>query len=299
MFVIKYKKWFFLFSGTFVLASWLAILIWGLNPGIDFTGGTLIEVEYASARPEEAVVRQTLTPLLAGDPLVQSAGERGIIVKTKALSETDRVTVTEALKKIGQGPMVEKRLTSIGPSIGKELRGKAMLSITLVVLLIISFIAFSFRHVSEPVRSWKYGLIAIVTLAHDISIPAGLFAVLGHFYGAEVDTLFVTALLAILGLSVSDTIVVFDRIRENLRLRKGSFGDTVGESISQVFTRSINTSVTVLLAVLALYLFGPQSTRFFALTLGVGLVFGTYSSIFVASPLLVVWENWSGKNNKK
>lgn len=300
MFVITHRKWFFLFSAVFVVASWLALASWGLNLGIDFTGGTLIEVEYTGARPTEVQVREALTPLLTSAPLVQSAGEKGIIIKTKALSEPERVKVTEALQKIGTGPMLEKRLTSIGPSIGKELRSKALLSITLVVLLIISFIAFSFRHVSEPVRSWKYGLIAIVALIHDISIPTGLFAVLGHFYGAEVDTLFVTALLAILGLSVSDTIVVFDRIRENLRnAHKNSFEETIGGSLSQVFTRSINTSVTVLLAVIALYFFGPDSTRFFALTLGTGLVFGTYSSIFIASPLLVVWENWSRRGNIK
>lgn len=300
MFVITHRKWFFLFSGFFVLASWAAVLTWGLKPGIDFTGGTLIEVEYAGARPTEVVVRDTLTPLLSGVPVVQSAGEKGIIVKTKALSETERVEVTEALKKIGTGPVTEKRLNSIGPSIGKELQSKSILSISLVVLFIVLFIAFSFRQVSEPVRSWKYGVIAIVTLVHDISIPTGLFAYLGKFSGAEVDTLFVTALLAILGLSVSDTIVVFDRIRENLRVaRKNSFEETVGDSLSQVFTRSINTSVTVLLAIVALYFFGPESTRYFALTLGTGLVFGTYSSIFVASPLLVVWERWSRKNSKK
>jgi preprotein translocase subunit SecF len=160
-----------------------------------------------------------------------------------------------------------------------------------VVLAILCFIAFSFREVSRPVSSWKYGVIAMVTLLHDIIVPTGVYVLLSHYYGAEVDTLFVISLLTILGISIADKIVVFDRIRENLKGGSSrNFEDVVGTSLRQTFTRSINTSVTVILALVALYLFGPVTTKFFALTLTVGMIVGTYSSIFVASPLLTVWN---------
>ena len=184
--------------------------------------------------------------------------------------------------------VTEKSFTSIGPSVGKELARKAFILFILVSLGIIFFIAFSFRKVSKPISSWKYGLIAIVTLIHDVLIPVGVFAVISHFNGTEVDTLFVVAILTILGLSVSDTIVVFDRIRENLRSHHShAFEQTVGHSLSQVYTRSIMTSLTVIFVLLSLVFFGPHSTRVFAIMLTAGMFFGTYSSIFLASPLLV------------
>ncbi len=190
----------------------------------------------------------------------------------------------------------EKSFTSIGPSVGAELVRKSILSFILVSLGIIFYIAFSFRKVSKPVSSWQYGLIAIATLIHDILIPVGAFAILSHIYGTEVDTLFVVAVLTVLGLSVSDTIVVFDRIRENIRIGNyKTFEETVGKSIEQVYTRSITTSSTVIIVLLALVFFGPTSTKVFAMMLTAGMFFGTYSSIFLASPLLVLLKNWQKK----
>jgi len=196
------------------------------------------------------------------------------------------------------------REAAIGPSVGKELRTKSIIAIILVSLGIIAFIAFAFRHVSQPVKSWKYGSVAVVALIHDIIIPTGAFALLGYFFGYEVDLLFVMGLLVILGYSVNDTIVVFDRTRENLsRLQDGddatnvingkqvspnsTFGQVVGLSLDQTFARSLNTSLTTLVVLVCLYIFGGESTNHFALMLIVGVVSGTYSSIFLASPLLV------------
>jgi preprotein translocase subunit SecF len=192
-----------------------------------------------------------------------------------------------------------KRFDSVGPVLGKELQGKAIWSIILVLIAIVLFITFAFRHVSRPVSSWKYGVVAIIALLHDVIVPAGAFAFLGRNGGYELDALFITALLVILGFSIHDTIVVFDRTRENLRLGSNSkkdFEQIVGESVSQTIARSINTSLTTLLALLALYIFGPVATKTFALALIIGIAIGTYSSIFIGSPLLVTLQKWQKKS---
>ncbi len=193
----------------------------------------------------------------------------------------------------GSAPTIERQNT-IGPVAGAELKSKAYKAIAVVVIMIVLFVTFAFRGVSKPVSSWKYGLATIIALAHDVIIPAGVFVFLGHYFGTEIDLLFVTGLLAILGYSVHDTIVVFDRVRENLKTSPSSesFADTVGKSVSQTFGRSINTSLTIFITLLALYLVGSPATKDFALLLMVGVIVGTYSSIFVASPLLVTFQKW-------
>ncbi len=300
MFIIKHKKIFLTISAFLMIASIVAIATYGLKLGIDFKGGALMEVSYTNERPALETAVAAVNNSKIGETVVQESGDKDLIVKSRDLSEAERAALTKALTIDSKYPLTEKTFTSIGPSVGTELARKAIISIILVILAIIAFIAFAFRKVSRPVASWKYGLIAIVTLAHDIIIPSGVFALLGHFHGAEVDSLFVVALLTILGLSVSDTIVVFDRIRENLRAHNGdSFGETVGNSLSQTFTRSINTSLTVIIALLALYFFGPAATKNFAFVLVVGMFFGTYSSIFVASPILVLVGNSQLKNEAK
>jgi preprotein translocase subunit SecF len=292
MFIIKHKKIFLSISAFLLIASIVSIATFGLKLGIDFKGGALMEVSYTGERPALETAVDAIHEVKIGETVVQESGDKDLIVKSRDLTEAERTTLSKALTIEGKYPLTEKTFTSIGPSVGTELARKAIISIILVALAIIAFIAFAFRHVSRPVSSWKYGLIAVVTLTHDILIPSGVFALLGHFHGAEVDSLFVVALLTILGLSVSDTIVVFDRIRENLRnTNNETFGETVGKSLSQTFTRSINTSLTVIIALLALYFFGPDATRNFSLVLVVGMFFGTYSSIFVASPILVLVGN--------
>lgn len=292
MFVIKYKKIFLAISIILVTLSIAAISIFGLNLGIDFKGGAQLEVYYNTTTPTQSDVEKALEPLALGQSLIQPTGVNGYLIKTRDLTEPEHISVVKALGT----DATEKSFTSIGPSVGKELARKAIILFVLVSLGIIFFIAFSFRKISKPISSWKYGLIAIVSLIHDVIIPVGVFAVISHFIGTEVDTLFVVAVLTILGLSVSDTIVVFDRIRENLRAHHTqSFDVTVGHSLDQVYTRSIMTSLTVIFVLLALVFFGPHSTRVFAIMLTAGMFFGTYSSIFLASPMLVFLNNLQKK----
>lgn len=289
MWIIKNKKIFLTISAIVVGASLVALIVLGLKLSIDFKGGAQTEMKY-TVRPVGTEVTRVLNEKGITDAVVQEIGIDTVSIKTRALSEAERQSTVAALQTVGEGGMLEN-FNSIGPSVGRELVRKSLLAIFLVSLAIVLFIAYAFRRVSQPVSSWKYGLIAVTTLIHDIAIPSGVFALLGRFRGAEVDTLFVVALLTVLGLSVSDTIVVFDRIRENLRLKKGSnFEETVGISLSETFGRSINTSLTVIIALCVLYFLGPATTKNFSLVLIVGMLVGTYSSIFVASPLLTIVE---------
>lgn len=298
MTILRYRAWFYIFSGTLFIASVLALAIFGLKPGIDFTGGALAEAEFLKERPGIAVLRERLASAGFADARVQEAGERGVLVRMRTVNETEHQKILAALAGVMpySGILQEKRFDSIGPTIGAELRRKAILAIALVLVLILAFVSWAFRAVSRPVASWKYAVTAIVALAHDVFIPTGLFAVLGHFAGAETDALFVTALLTILGFSVHDTIVVFDRIRENLRKTPNEdFEAVVGRSLNETIARSVATSFTLFLVVAVLFWLGADVTRYFALTLLVGTVFGTYSSIFIASPLVVTWHRWSTK----
>jgi preprotein translocase subunit SecF len=302
MFVIKHRKIFVLVSIALVVLSILSIFVFGLRIGIDFKGGALVEVSYSEARPTQDEVENSLVNLDLGIALIQPAGEFDYIIKTRDLEENEHVALLQSLSINNKYKFEEKSFNSIGPSVGKELTRRALLSIFLVSLAIIFFIAYAFRKVSKPVSSWKYGLIAIATLLHDVLIPVGIFTILSKYYGAEVDTLFVVAILTILGVSVSDTIVIFDRIRENLKNHESNqkidFKEIVGRSVSQSFIRSISTSLTVILVLLALVFFGPITTKYFALMIMAGMFFGTYSSIFLASPLLTYAEEWQNNDKK-
>lgn len=298
MFIVKYKKIFVSISIALVVLSFISLFVFGLNIGIDFKGGALSEVVYKTARPAQADLAKPLEALNLGNVSLQPTGNIGYIVKTRDLSDVEHASLLKVLSQDNASPLTEMSFNSIGPSVGQELTRKAILAIILISIAIICFIAFAFRKVSKPVSSWKYGLIAIISLLHDVAIPVGIFVVLSHYYGAELDTLFVVAVLTILGLSVSDTIVIFDRIRENLRNQENTkmpFGEIVGHSLDQSYVRSIATSLTVILVLLALFFFGPVSTKYFALMLTAGMFFGTYSSIFLASPLLVFAEEMQNK----
>ncbi|MBI2055030.1 MAG: protein translocase subunit SecF [Candidatus Sungbacteria bacterium] len=297
MFLIKHRKLTYIISGTLVLLSILFVSWWGLKLGIDFTGGSFMEVEYQNTRPPMDEVKMNIENAGIPHAAVQPTGERGFFIRTGHLTEDQHQVLLNAMRGDDKNEVLEKRFDAIGPTIGQELKRKSVWAIGLVILLIVLYIAWAFRKVSEPVASWKYGVATIIALVHDVMIPVGIFSILGHFYGVEVDTLFVTALLTILGFSVHDTIVVFDRIRENLKnsRSKSDFEMIVGSSISQTIVRSVNTSFTVLLVMLAIYFFGGSSISIFALTLIIGIFFGTYSSICLASPILVTWQKWSGK----
>jgi preprotein translocase subunit SecF len=295
MFIVKYRKIFFAISTVLVITSIAFVITRGLHFGIDFKGGSLTEVSYKDARPETLELQTAVAALSLGDVRIQPAGDHDAIIRTVSLNDTQHSSLINALSLNGKSPLEEKRFNSIGPVVGQELRSKAWIAILLVILGIVLFIAFAFRHVSEPVASWKYGMIIIVALLHDIIIPTGVVALLGK----DVDTLFVIALLSIMGLSVHDSIVVFDRVRENLRLKKWrDFSETVGKSLEQTFVRSINTSLTIILVLFALYFFGPASTKDFSLILLIGMFFGTYSSIFLGSPLLVTTKLLQDKKKK-
>lgn len=298
MFVVTYRKFFYLISTIIILVSLFSIYKWGLNPGIDFKGGSILEVEYTESRPEQAKVISAIAPLNL-DASVRSTGENGYIIRMKDITTSEKTSLSKILETFGTS--TEKRFDSVGPLLGTEALRKSFASVSLVILAIVLFIAFAFRHVSEPISSWKYGIIAVIALIHDVIVPTGAFAILGHYKGYEVDTLFVTALLVVLGFSVHDTIVVFDRVRENLKnySSKKSFGDIVGESISQTLVRSINTSLTTLLSLVVLYFVGGESTQHFSLALIIGIVAGTYSSIFLGSPLLVTVWKWQEKRKIK
>lgn len=298
MFIINHRRIFFLISGLLVLASAIAYGTYGLKLGTDFTGGTIIETEYVGVpRPEPNQLQTKIETLNLGQFSLQSIGEQSILLRLRTVTESEH----ELLKTALGGK--EKRYSSIGPAIGDELAKKGIVAIMIVVILIILYIAFVFRKVSSGVsrggvNSWKYGLIAILALIHDISIPIGVMTLLGYYYGVEVDALFLTALLTILGLSVNDTIVVFDRIRENLKQHSGErFEEVVGRSLNETIVRSINTSLTVALALLVVYFFGGETTKYFALIMAIGMIVGTYSSIFIASPLLVTWQKFSARKN--
>ena len=291
MLVVTYRKVFFALSGIVVAAAIASIAIFGLNFGIEFTGGELIETKY-DVRPERSLVEAQLDTLELGAYSLRAAGNDEFILRVRPLEETEREFVFAAVTSIGESTGTVERFNSVGPTIGTELRNKAWIALLAVLLAIIFFIAIAFRKVSEPVSSWKYGIIAVLALIHDVIVPTGLFAALGYFFGAEVDVLFVMALLAILGYSVNDTIVVFDRVRENLKEneeknRNEDFELTVGKSLNQTYMRSINTSLTTLVVLLALFFVGSEVTQDFALVLIAGVLAGTFSSIFLATPLLV------------
>jgi preprotein translocase subunit SecF len=286
MTILRYRKIFFAISLVLVVVSAGLLVTRGLNLGIDFTGGSLVEVSYPENVPELSVMESSLAE--AGfSARIQPFGDAGYIIRTQDLSHEEHLSLLSAITFEDAEPN-EERFNSIGPSLGKELKSKAIIAVVLVLVGIILFVAFAFRHVSKPVSSWNYGFVAIVALIHDVLIPVGVFVLLGR----EVDALFVVGMLSILGLSVNDTIVVFDRIRENLQNntkdhKHEPFTETVGRSLRQTLVRSMNTSLTLIVVLVALFVFGPESTQNLALVLLIGSVAGTYSSIFLASPLLV------------
>lgn len=286
MFIIKYKAFFISLSILLIVASFALMQIYGVKKGIDFTGGAVVDITYngeAAALATEGLKAQEISLFKTGDGSYR-------FISSKTYEEVAK-EVTAFANPSGNTPFTFTQVSTVGPSLGAEMTKKAIIAIIVVVLAILAFIAFSFREVSNPLPSWKYGVVAMVTLIHDIIVPTGVYVILSNRYGAEIDTLFVIALLTIIGISISDKIVVFDRIRENLKTAKTKiFDEVVGMSLNQTIVRSINTSLTTVLVLIALYFFGPTTTKYFTLTLIVGIVIGTYSSIFVASPLLTMWN---------
>lgn len=294
--ITKYRKIYYTLSGLLIIASIFALAKWGLKLGIDFTGGSLMEVEYKIERPASDKIKEILKTQGIDDVIVQPSGDKGTIIRFKDVDEKTHQQILTKLKGDKTDSLLEKSFTSVGPTIGGEMKTKAVWAISLVLVIIVAYIAIAFRKVSFPLSSWKYGVATLIALFHDVVIPLGVFAVLGKIYKIEIDVAFIAAILTVLGYSVHDTIIVFDRVRENLqRFSKIEFDEIVNKSLNQTFLRSLNTSLTVILVLLAIYFFGGASIHNFALVLLIGIAAGTYSSIFIASPVLISWLAWDKK----
>ncbi len=279
---LKYKKIYFTLSGLLILASLVSLILFGLKPGIDFTGGSILEIRYQENRPSNEEIREALSDLDLGEVKIQPSSEKRVILRIKDISEEVHQQMIERLE-----GSEELRFETIGPVIGREMEQKTKVVAILAVLAILLYITIAFRKVSRPIPSWQYGIAALIALGHDIFIPLGVFAYLGHFYGIQITIPIITALLTILGYSINNTVVVFDRVRENLTINKSSsFKEIVDKSLNQTLARSINTSLTTLLVLFAIFFLGGETLKYFALALIIGLICGTYSSIFLASPLL-------------
>ncbi len=290
--IIGRRNIYFLISGLMILPGLIGLAIWGLKLGIDFTGGSLVEVRLgsnpASAQVRSVFVDAGLTDVSVITGSTTDALGKTYLIRTKTI---DAGTKSDLLAKLGSayGPLTEDRFESVGPVIGRETATNAFLAVIGASVLILLYLSYAFRQVPNP---WRYGACAVFALLHDVVLVVGLWSILGRLFGLEVDALFVTAILTVVGFSVHDTIVVFDRIRENVSRFPGEmFERIVNFSVNQTLDRSINTSLTVILTLTALLLLGGATIRGFVLVLLVGIVSGTYSSIFNASCLLVVWEN--------
>jgi preprotein translocase subunit SecF len=288
--MIKQRKKYYFLSGLLVLASIVSLFMWQLNLGIDFTGGSSLQVQFEKQEITQEDIEGVLADLDLPESVVQPLGEAEFLLKMEEISEDKHQEIVSQLQKLDP-KLKEEKFASIGPSIGQELQQKAWRAIILSLIAVIIYISWAFRKVSYPLPSWKYGVAAIVALFHDVLITMGLFSVLGHFLGFNIEVSFVAALLTIVGYSVNDTIVIFDRVRENIRKSvRENFEDLVDLSARQSVTRSINTSLTTLLVLFAVLVLGAQSITYFVLALMTGVALGTYSSLFVASPLVIEWE---------
>lgn len=275
--------------------------LFGLRLGLDFTGGSLYEVSFSTERPQTATLNEALLANGINNAKIQPASDNGYLIRMPEISEETHQSLKTAFEEKAHAlnpdnTLTEVRFESFGASLGAELARKSWYAIIAVLVCIIIYLAFAFRHVSQPVASWKFGTVAIIALIHDTLCVIGLFSLLGYFAGVEIDSFFITALLTLLGFSVHDTIVTLDRIRENLFHQKHlDFETIVNNSINQTIARSINTSVTTMLALIAIYLFGGPEVRNFSIALIAGIFIGVYSSIFIAAPLLVTWQKLSEK----
>jgi preprotein translocase subunit SecF len=291
---LKYRKIYFALSFILTLASLICIFVFGLKPGIDFTGGSILEIRYEERLPSNQEIRESLSEFDLGEIYIQPTDKEGVILRMKDISEE---THQKIVKKMNESwELEELRFESVGPVIGRELKEKTNLVIILSLLAIVAYIAFAFRKLSLPAQSWQYGLAALVALFHDALIPVGILSILGEFYGIQITIPVIVALLTVVGYSINNTVVVFDRVRENLLKREGaSYEEIINKSLGQTLVRSLSASLTTLFVLIAIFFFGGETLRYFSLTLIIGIIAGTYSSIFLASPLLVSWLKWKKK----
>lgn len=285
--IVGKRYWYFLISALVIIPGVIFLALFGLPLSIDFTGGALLEVEFTRAQIGPAQVKEVFAEYGYGDTMVQTSGEGGFLIRAKNIDSATKTAIEADLKE-RFGDLTELRFESVGPAVGEEVQQRALYAVGLAAIAILLYISWAFRHVPNPVR---FGACAIIAMIHDVFVVVGLAAILGRLRNWEVDALFLTALLTVIGFSVHDTIVVFDRIRENMKRRAGEpIESVVNHSIIQTLDRSINTQLTVVFTLAALLLFGGVTIRGFVFTLLIGIISGTYSSIFNASPILVEWE---------
>jgi len=297
--IISKTKYAYIFSGLLVVLSVFFISTWGLKLGIDFVGGTLMEIKFEQGIPTNIEIEESLKDLKLKSLILQPAENNSMIIRYAAEDDKLNQEVFSKLQKNYSG-LEQLRVNFTNSSISKELRTKSIWALFWAIVGIMAYVAYAFRKVSRPVASWKYGAGAVIALGHDVLITIGAFSIFGHIYGTEVGIPFIAALLTILGFSVHDTIVVYDRTRENL-LRsstKEDFPEIVNRSLNETLTRSINTSISTLIVLVAIYFFGGASIRDFSLALIIGISFGTYSSIFIASALLVTSYKFQIRSKK-
>lgn len=295
--LLRYRRSAYWFSGVLTALSILALAAWGLPFGLDFKGGTLMEVRFVAETPPAAdVLRNELLSLNLQSLSVQPTGEKGAIIRYLASDEGANEQVLASLKRLDPG-VVQERVDFIGASVSSQIKRNAFQAVVVALIVIALYIAYAFRKVSRPISSWDYGLLAVAALFHDVVVTLGIFAVLAHFFELEVNATFIAALLTILGFSVHDTIVVYDRIRENLIRTRGEtdFESVVDRSLQETLARSLNTSFTTLFVLAALLVYGGESIRSFTLTLFIGIASGTYSSFYVASAMLVSLHEYRQK----
>lgn len=293
---LKYKKYYFIFSGALLALSIFLLAYFGIDFGIDFVGGNMIRYEYKESRPAMEEIAPKLAPLGLRNFSFRTMGEKGIIIKIK---EIDEKTKSELYYLFSQDESVDINtwdFEKVGASVGKETERKAFVAIGFSILAIVIYVAWAFRKIAGVIRSWEYGLITIIALIHDVLISFGVVVLMNKFMGVEFSVPLLTAILTILGYSVNDSIVIFDRMRENLFKTDGKFSDIADKSLNQTFSRSVNTTFTTILVLLAIFFFGGQGLRDFSLLLIVGMFFGAYSSIFIAMPLLV-WRYGKKQNH--
>ncbi|MCX6812833.1 MAG: protein translocase subunit SecF [Candidatus Berkelbacteria bacterium] len=296
--IVAKRKYFYLISSLAIIASIFAVIFWKLNFGVDFRGGSVVEISAPGlANQQDKILQAGGDSEISIDSLTTSGSDK-IIIRTGSLSTAKHDKFLANIKKDAGANAAEDSYQNVGPVVSHDLTVKAIWAVIIASIAIIFYVAYAFRKVPKPASSWRFGVTAVVALIHDLIITTGFVAVVGHFYSfMQVDSLFITALLTIMGFSVHDTIVVFDRLRENLiRHPKNDLASLANDSILQTISRSINTSITTILVLTALFVLGGSSISHFVLTLIAGITFGTYSSIFIATMLLISWDRNQIKN---
>jgi preprotein translocase subunit SecF len=292
--IVKHRYIYFAISLIVIIPGMIALLVWGFPLAIDFTGGSLLDITFSGQAPQPAQILAVYAQFGLSDSQVQTSGTQEVIIRSKDMTEDEKTQIVNAMQQQFNQTITVLRFDTVGPSIGREVAARAAGAVGLAAIGIMAYITYAFRGVPH---AFRFGVAAIIAMLHDVAVVAGVEAILGHFLGWEIDSLFLTALLTVIGFSVHDTIVVFDRIRENSNIfRRLPFETVVNHSVVQTLDRSINTQLTVMFTLLALVLFGGVTIRHFVVTLLVGVFSGTYSSIFNASPILVVWENREWRN---